>query len=86
MNMMKYDELMEMYSENVELLEDMKKVVEEIDNLLYSLDDLWCEYIYFVDKTHILSQIAETEKEFMSKVDEAFHDMSYVVEKASLYF
>ena len=63
MNMMKYDELMEMYTENVELLDDMKKVVEEIDNLLYSLDDLWCEYIYFVDKTHILSQIAELEKE-----------------------
>lgn len=85
MNMMKYDELMEMYTENVELLDDMKKVVEEIDNLLYSLDDLWCEYVYFVDKTYILSQIAETENEFMSKVDEAFHDMLYVVEKASLY-
>lgn len=78
MSLKKYDELKRLYNNYVEYLDrvlNADEIMEDIKNLLSNIDDLYMKLIYVVESKGILeikSELDVLKSDFMSKVEETY--------------
>lgn len=78
MSLKKYDELKKLYNNYVEYLDrvlNADEIMEDIKNLLSNIDDLYMKLIYVVESKGILeikSELDVLKSDFMSKVEETY--------------
>lgn len=78
MSLKKYDELKRLYNNYVEYLDrvlNADEIMEDIKNLLSNIDDLYMKLIYVVESKGILeikSELDVLKLDFMSKVEETY--------------